>query len=119
MPKPGSEGHGKSGHLSDRLRRKAPRRYFTFTFNSRKALSYQNNHVFRYLFKRSLLLSGYCAQHTDLAILGEKGYKLFDETLLSYPAAKNECANAGMRLATFKTETEYEAVKSLISKAVL
>ena len=29
MPKPGSEGHGKSGHLSDRLRRKAPRRYFT------------------------------------------------------------------------------------------
>ena len=30
MPKPGSEGHGKSGHLSDRLRRKAPRRYFTF-----------------------------------------------------------------------------------------
>ena len=31
MPKPGSEGHGKSGHLSDRLRRKAPRRYFTFT----------------------------------------------------------------------------------------
>ena len=33
MPKPGSEGHGKSGHLSDRLRRKAPRRYFTFTFS--------------------------------------------------------------------------------------
>ena len=32
MPKLGSEGHGKSGHLSDRLRRKAPRRYFTFTF---------------------------------------------------------------------------------------
>ena len=30
MPKPGSEGHGKSGHLSDRLHRKAPRRYFTF-----------------------------------------------------------------------------------------
>ena len=30
MPKPGSEGHGKSGHLSDRLRRKAPLRYFTF-----------------------------------------------------------------------------------------
>ena len=24
MQKPGSEGHGKSGHLSDRLRRKAP-----------------------------------------------------------------------------------------------
>ena len=23
MPKPGSEGHGKSGHLSDRLRQKA------------------------------------------------------------------------------------------------
>ena len=33
MPKPGSEGHGKSGHLSDRLRRKATRRYFTFTFS--------------------------------------------------------------------------------------
>ena len=32
MPKAGSEGHGKSGHLSDRLRRKAPRRYFTFAF---------------------------------------------------------------------------------------
>ena len=31
MPKPGSEGHGKSGHLSDPLRRKAPRRYFTFS----------------------------------------------------------------------------------------
>ena len=31
MPKPGSEGHGKSGQLSDRLRRKAPRRYFTFS----------------------------------------------------------------------------------------
>ena len=31
MPKPGSEGHGKSGHLSDRFRQKAPRRYFTFT----------------------------------------------------------------------------------------
>ena len=31
MPKPGSEGHGKSGHLSDRLRRKAPQRYFTFS----------------------------------------------------------------------------------------
>ena len=29
MPKPGSEGHGKSGHLSDRLRQKAPRRYFS------------------------------------------------------------------------------------------
>ena len=24
------QGHGKSGHLSDRLRQKAPRRYFTF-----------------------------------------------------------------------------------------
>ena len=34
MPKPGSEGHGKSGHLSDRLRQKAPRRYFTFTFST-------------------------------------------------------------------------------------
>ena len=32
MPKPGSEGHGKSGHLSDRLSQKAPRRYFTFYF---------------------------------------------------------------------------------------
>ena len=32
MPKPGSKGHGKSGHLSDRLRRKAPWRYFTFSF---------------------------------------------------------------------------------------
>ena len=32
MPKPGSEGHGKSGHLSDRLRRKAPLRYFTFSY---------------------------------------------------------------------------------------
>ena len=34
MPKPGSEGHGKSGHLSDRFRRKAPRRYFTFSLTS-------------------------------------------------------------------------------------
>ena len=33
MPQPGSKGHGKSGHLSDRLRRKAPRRYFAFTFS--------------------------------------------------------------------------------------
>ena len=31
MPKPGSEGHGESGRLSDRLCRKAPRRYLTFT----------------------------------------------------------------------------------------
>ena len=31
MPKPGSKGHGKSGHLSDRLGKKAPRRYLTFT----------------------------------------------------------------------------------------
>ena len=31
--KPDSEGHGKSGHLSERLRRKAPRRYFTFTLD--------------------------------------------------------------------------------------
>ena len=35
MPKLGSEGHGKSGHLSDWLRRKAPRRYFTFTFSDK------------------------------------------------------------------------------------
>ena len=34
MPKPGSEGHGKYSHFSDRLRRKAPRRYFTFTFTN-------------------------------------------------------------------------------------
>ena len=33
MPKPGSKGHGKSGHLSDRLHQKAPRRDFTFTFS--------------------------------------------------------------------------------------
>ena len=32
MPNPGSEEHEKSGHLSDRLRRKAPQSYFTFTF---------------------------------------------------------------------------------------
>ena len=38
MPKPGSEGHGKFGHLSDRLRRKAPQRYFTFTFSSKAVL---------------------------------------------------------------------------------
>ena len=31
MPKSGSKGHGESGHLSDRLHQKAPRRYLTFS----------------------------------------------------------------------------------------
>ena len=37
MSKPGSKGHGKSGHLSDRLRQKARRRYFTFTAEEKAA----------------------------------------------------------------------------------
>ena len=52
MPKPGSEGHGKSGHLSDRLRRKAPRRYFTFTFSystsNCSVLVYERNKQYYY-----------------------------------------------------------------------
>ena len=42
MPKPGSKGHGKSGHLSKRLRQKAPQRYFTFTFTPRTVFLGQN-----------------------------------------------------------------------------
>ena len=34
MTVPGSKGHGKSSRLSDRLRRKAPWSYFTFSINS-------------------------------------------------------------------------------------
>ena len=38
VPMPGSKGHGKYGPLSDRLRRKAPRRYFTFSLGSTFAM---------------------------------------------------------------------------------
>ena len=41
MSKPGSKEHGKSGHLSDRFRQKAPQRYFTFLLLALRHVRYE------------------------------------------------------------------------------
>ena len=74
MAKPGSKGHGKSGHLSDCPCQKAPRRYFTFTFSTAMLLNIT-----------TMLLNPPIGQ-TDMISMMESSYcKKTDEACIHIP----------------------------------
>ena len=61
------QGHGKSGHLSDQLHQKAPRRYFTFTFSILLIYEHHNRLIMCNASRRSECIT-HTGVHMNIAV---------------------------------------------------